>query len=167
MTVTSVVKDPESLTMTITAELDAPVERAWQLWADPRQLEQWWGPPEWPATVVDHDLSPGGHVAYFMTGPEGDQARGWWQVRAVDAPHRLEFDDGFADDTGAPNPDMPVCVIEATLAASGAGGTRMDVTTTFPSIEAMERLLEMQMDVGMTAAMGQMDAILAGAPTNR
>ena len=44
MSVTSVEKDPESLTMTVTADLDATVERAWQLWADPRQFEQWWGP---------------------------------------------------------------------------------------------------------------------------
>ena len=51
MTVTNVHKDPEALTMTITAEFDAPVERVWQLWADPRQLERWWGPPTYPATV--------------------------------------------------------------------------------------------------------------------
>ena len=56
MSVTSVEKDPKSLTMTVTAELDATVERVWQLWADPRQFEQWWGPPGFPATVVDHDL---------------------------------------------------------------------------------------------------------------
>ena len=63
MTVTSFRKDPEALTMTITAELDATVERAWQLWADPRQLERWWGPPTYPATVVDHDLATvAGHV---------------------------------------------------------------------------------------------------------
>ena len=46
--------------MTITAEFDATVERSWQLWADPRQLERWWGPPTYPATVVEHDLVPGG-----------------------------------------------------------------------------------------------------------
>ncbi len=45
MTVISIRKDPEILTMTITAELDVGVERAWQLWADPRQLERWWGAP--------------------------------------------------------------------------------------------------------------------------
>ena len=44
MTVKSVEKDTERLTMTITAEFDAPVERVWQLWDDPRRLEQWWGP---------------------------------------------------------------------------------------------------------------------------
>src|SRR5436853_623354 len=83
--------------------LAAAVERAWQLWADPRQLERWWGPPTYPATVVDHDLSPGGRVTYFMTGPEGDKAGGWWEVAAVDPPRRLEFTDGFADGNGEPN----------------------------------------------------------------
>ena len=43
MTLTNLVKDPERLTMTVTAEFDAPVERTWQLWGDPRQLERWIG----------------------------------------------------------------------------------------------------------------------------
>ena len=33
MTVTSVRKDPEALNMTIITELDATIERVWQLWA--------------------------------------------------------------------------------------------------------------------------------------
>ena len=131
MTVTSVHKDPEALTMTITAEFDAPVERVWQLWEDPRQLERWWGPPTYPATVVDHDLTPGGTVTYFMTGPEGDKSRGWWRVLAVDAPRRLEFEDGFADDAGNPNPDMPTMTIRVALDEQPGGrhahGHRDDV----------------------------------------
>ena len=59
MSVTSVGKDSEALTMTITAEYAAPIERVWDLWADPRKLERWWGPPTYPATFVDHDLTPG------------------------------------------------------------------------------------------------------------
>ena len=70
MSVTSVDKDPEAMTMTVTADLDATVERAWQLWADPRQFEKWWGPPGYPATVVDHDLRPGGRITFFTVGPE-------------------------------------------------------------------------------------------------
>ena len=73
MTVTAVRKDPEALTMTVDAEFDASPERVWQLWADPRQLERWWGPPTYPATFTAHDLAPGGRVEYHMTGPEGDQ----------------------------------------------------------------------------------------------
>jgi uncharacterized protein YndB with AHSA1/START domain len=161
MTVTSVRKDPEALTMTITAELDTTVERAWQLWADPRQLERWWGPPTYPATVVDHDLTPGGRVTYFMTGPEGDKSHGWWQVLAVEPPNRLELQDGFADDRGTPNDAMPTTTTVVTLTARADGGTVMAIESHFPSLPAMEQLVSMGMEEGMAAAMGQIPGILA------
>ena len=50
MTVTDVRKDPTALTMEIVSEFSAPIDRVWQLLADPRQLERWWGPPTHPAT---------------------------------------------------------------------------------------------------------------------
>ena len=50
MTVTAVNKDPQNLTLKLDAEFDAPPERVWELWSDPRQLERWWGPPTYPAT---------------------------------------------------------------------------------------------------------------------
>jgi len=161
MTVTTVEKDLEACTMTITTVFDAPVERVWQIWSDPRQLERWWGPPTYPATVVDHDLTPGGTVSYFMTGPEGDKHGGWWSVVAVAAPHRLEFDDGFGDTAGHANPDLPVMRIRVELSDAPDGTTQMRLETTFPSAQAMEQVLAMGMDEGMTAALGQIDPLLA------
>ena len=72
-------KDAEALTLTLVAEFDASVERVWQLWEDPRQLERWWGPPGYPATFTTHDLRAGGRVEYHMTTPQGEQPRatGW------------------------------------------------------------------------------------------
>lgn len=160
MTVTNVSKDPAAHTMTITAELDATIDRAWQLWADPRQLERWWGPPTYPATFVDHDLSPGGRMSYFMTGPDGDKSRGWWEVIAVDAPRRIELRDGFADDNGAPNEAMPTTAIVVTFAEQ-ASKTVMAIESRFPSLEAMEQMVTMGMEEGMKEAMTQIDAILA------
>src|SRR6476661_1620151 len=160
MTVISSVKNLEALSLSVVAEFDAPVERVWQIWADPRQLERWWGPPTYPATVVDHDLSEGGAVNYFMTSPEGDKYAGWWRVSAVAPPRRLEFEDGFADADGRPNPNMPVTVVAVTLDDRDGGGTRMEITSTFATVEAMDQLLAMGMDEGMKAAMGQIDALL-------
>lgn len=161
MTVTSIQKDPQTLTMTITAELDVPVERAWQLWADPRQLERWWGPPTYPATVVDHDLTPGGRVTYFMTGPEGDKAHGWWKIVAAEPPHRLELTDGFGDDAGRPDDSLPTTDMVMQLTARDGGGSVMAIESHFPSLEAMEQLVSMGMEEGMAQAMGQIDEILA------
>jgi uncharacterized protein YndB with AHSA1/START domain len=162
MSVTNITKDPEAATMTVTAEFEAPVERVWQLWADPRQLERWWGPPTYPATVVDHDLSAGGRVAYFMTGPGGDKHHGWWRVVGVEPGTRLEVEDGFADDAGNPT-DMPVTHMTVTLAERAEGGTRVEIHSQFPSTEAMAQMIAMGMEEGLREAMGQMDALVVVA----
>lgn len=162
MTVTNVHRDAEALTMAVTAELDATVERSWQLWADPRQLERWWGPPTHPATFVDHDLVAGGRVSYFMTGPDGDKFHGWWEVLVVEPPRRLEVRDGFADDSGTPNDGLPITGMVVTLTERAGGGTVMAITSRFESVEAMEKMLAMGMEEGMAAALGQIDGILAG-----
>jgi len=162
MPITRVDKDLDGHTMTVVADYDAPVERVWQLYADPRQLERFWGPPTWPATVVDHDLTPGGRVTYFMTGPDGMKSSGYWDVLEVEAPHRFVVEDGFADDAGQPNRDMPTTRMDLRLVARPDGGTTMTVVSTFPSTEAMQQMIEMGMEEGMREAMGQIDAVLAG-----
>ena len=161
MTVTSVKKDTEALTMNVTAEFNATPERIWQLWADPRQLERWWGPPGYPATFTSHDLRRGGRVAYHMTGPDGEQPRGWWEIDEADPPRRLVFRDGFADDEGKPNPDFPVTTVLVTIEDLGRGQTQMSIQSQYPDAQAMEQLLAMGMEQGLTAAVGQIDAILA------
>jgi len=161
VTVTDVRKDPDALSMTLTAEFDASPERVWQLWADPRQLERWWGPPTYPATVDSHDLRAGGRVEYHMTGPEGDQPHGYWEVTEADPPHSLAFRDGFANDDGTPNPDLPTTEARVTIEEISDGRTRMSIDSIFPSTKAMEQLLAMGMEEGFTLALGQIDAILA------
>lgn len=162
MTVTAVHRDTDALTMTITSQFDAPIGRIWGMWENPRLLERWWGPPTYPATFVEHDLSPGGRVTFFMTGPEGDQPRGWWRVIAVEAPHSLEFEDGFADDDWEPNPDLPTMGVRVTL-SEAAGTTTMAIESRFPSLEAMEQILAMGAEEGMTQALGQIDDLLETA----
>ncbi|HVB70387.1 MAG TPA: SRPBCC domain-containing protein [Acidimicrobiales bacterium] len=160
MTVTNVLKDLDALTVTVTAEFDASTERVWQLWEDPRQLERWWGPPTYPATFVDHDLTVGGRVTYFMTGPDGDQPRGIWRVVEVDKPRRLEIENGFADESGKLVVDAPLMIMRVALTERDAGGTRMTIETSFASRGDMDRVLTMGFEEGITAAMGQIDGIL-------
>jgi uncharacterized protein YndB with AHSA1/START domain len=166
MTVTDVRKDPETLTMTLDAQFDASPERVWQLWADPRQLERWWGPPTYPATVTAHDLRSGGRVEYHMTGPAGNQSRGYWEVVEADAPRRLVFRDGFADADGRPNSDMPLNEVRVMISRVSDEQTRMSIESKFPDAAAMEQLLAMGMEEGLREAVGQIDAILAEEVTS-
>jgi uncharacterized protein YndB with AHSA1/START domain len=160
MTVTDVTTDRTALSLTLTAEYSAPPEHVWRLWADPRLLERWWGPPTYPATVVEHDLRPGGRVTYFMTSPEGEKYHGYWDVREVDGPRGLTFEDGFADADGAPNPAMPTNRSSVSISAVDGTTTRMVVTSVYPSQEAMEQLIAMGMEEGLRLAVGQTDDLL-------
>jgi uncharacterized protein YndB with AHSA1/START domain len=153
-------KDGEALTLTFTTHFDAPMDRVWQLWEDPRQLERWWGPPAYPATFEQHDFVEGGKSLYYMSTPEGEKIWGWWTVTLVDAPHRLELDDGFANADGTPDNAIAPTHTMVTLEAA-EGGTRMTSLTQFSSAEQLQQMVDMGMEDGMTLALGQIEAILA------
>ena len=161
MTVVNVDKDFDARTLTLVAQFAAPVERVWELWADPRKLERWWGPPTHPATVEEHDLSPGGRVAYVMTAPDGQRFRGWWRIESAEPPSSLSFVDGFADDEGRPAEGMPESTVRMTLSPH-EDGTRMELRSTFETADQMREILEMGAAEGLTHSVGQMDALLAG-----
>ena len=148
--------------MTVVAQFASPVARVWAAYADPRQLERFWGPPEWPATFVRHDFQVGGRSEYYMTGPNGDQSRGFFEFRAIGAPHAFEVEDAFLGADGTPAQGMPTMRRRFTFAPHD-GGTRMVTVITFPSVEALEQLLGMGMEESMRAAMGQIDSVLAAA----
>jgi uncharacterized protein YndB with AHSA1/START domain len=96
-----------------------------------------------------------------MTGPSGDQPKGYWDIVEVNPPHRLVFRDGFRNDDGSPNTEFPEGIALVTIEEIGDGRTRMSIQDTSPTLEAMEQLLAMGMEEGLTEAVGQIDAILA------
>lgn len=151
--------DLDTRTLTVTAEFDAPVQRIWRIYADPRQLEKIWGPPTYPATVVEHDLTPGGRVHYFMTSPEGEKFAGYWKVTAVDEPRSFSFEDGFADLDFNPNPDLPVSRNVYTF-TEHEGRTRVTYVSTFETAEGLQKVLEMGIVEGATGAINQIDELL-------
>jgi uncharacterized protein YndB with AHSA1/START domain len=159
MTVTFVRRDPVARTLTIVAKFDSPAERVWQVWADPRQLERWWGPPTYPATVVDHDLTAGGRVTYYMTGPNGEKLHAWWRIVSVDPPRLLRFEEGNADDS-RPNDEVPTTSIEVRLIET-SGDTIMTITCGFAPIADKEPVPGPGTEEGMRLAVGQIDALLA------
>ncbi|WP_372592954.1 SRPBCC domain-containing protein [Actinotalea sp.] len=160
MPVLSVTPDPASLTLTLVADLAPAPAGAWQLWADPRRLERWWGPAGWPATVTAHELRPGGSVHYVMHGPEDRESAGWWRILAVEHAALLELEDRFVDAHGEPNPGTPAVGMTFHLHPTSTG-TRVTMINTFSSTAEMEDLARRGLAEGLTEVLGQMDAALA------
>lgn len=160
MPITSVDTDHENLTMKIVADFAASKQRLWDAYADPRLIEQFWGPETYPATFFRHDMFPGGQSRYAMTGPDGDVSAGYWEFLAVDAPNSFEVLDGFSREDGEPNRDMPSMRMSFSFDET-PGGSRLTSVAHFTSLEELEQLVEMGMVEGTTSAMSQIDAVLA------
>ena len=161
MPVRTATHDLDALTVTFTADFAAPLERVWQVYTDPRLIEQWFGPPTYPATFVDHDLRVGGRVRYFMTGPEGQKHVGWWEFTAVEPQSLLAFDDGFADDDLQPVASMPVSHNEYRFSEAG-GTTTVVAVSTYESAQGLQQVLDMGVVEDATSAINQIDALLVG-----
>jgi hypothetical protein len=91
-----------------------------------------------------------------VTGPAGDRSPGGWHIRTVRPPRWLEFD--FVD------PDIPTLTVRVSIDERPGGGTRMVIETAFPSSEAMDQLLSMGFEEGLSSAVGQIDDVLRGDP---
>jgi uncharacterized protein YndB with AHSA1/START domain len=161
MPVTSVEKDLDALTMTIVADFAAPVQRVWDAYTDPRQIERFWGPPSFPATFTRHDAAPGGRSIYKMTGVEnGEVFGGYWEWAAVDAPNSFEVLDGFLAEDGTPNNDLPTTRMVFAFSET-EGGSRLITTAYFGSLADLEQQIAMGMEDGTRQAMAQIDDVLA------
>ena len=159
MAVISTKKDPENLKLTLVAEFDATPGQVWSVWEDPRKLEQWWGPPGWPATFTRHDFVVGGESRFHLTGPNGEVHGGYWQMHVIEEPERIDFANGFTGPDGEPSPEFPPVAGYVTFESTG-GGTRMTAVTQFLDVAQMEL---MEMAEGMAQAIGQIDALLTPA----
>ena len=154
MPITSVVKDPETLSITLVADFPVPQQRLWNAFADARQLERFWGPPFAPATFTHHDFRVGGRAEYFLTLPDGKKWTGSWKFTAVNPISSFEAEDG---DDNALDPNGPATMtftFETTRA-----GSRMTNVTRFSSLAALEQTAP-GMEEGLRAALPQLDALL-------
>ena len=159
MPITSITSDPEALTLTAIGEYPVAVARLWRAWSDPRQLERFWGPPQWPATFTRHDVEVGGRSEYFMTGPKGQTSRGYWVFEAVEPERSMLIRDGFCHEDGSANDELPQSTMAITFESTEAG-SRFVAVTTFASLEGMEASLSMGVAEGLAAALAQMDDVI-------
>lgn len=160
MPITSVTSDPRALTLTVVGEYQVSTQRLWEAWIDPRQIERFWGPPGWPATFVRHDMTVGGRSEYFMTGPDAQSSKAYFVVEAIDPGRSFELIDGFRNEDGTINDSMPTMRMRNDIEATTTG-SRFTLVTTFPDVEAMEKIMGMGMQEGLTAALGQADEVIA------
>lgn len=75
----------------ISRTFDAPRELVWNIWTDPKHVDQWWGPDGFRNETFESNLRPGGMWRYMMHGPDGTDYPNRVVYQEVVAPTRLVY----------------------------------------------------------------------------
>jgi uncharacterized protein YndB with AHSA1/START domain len=84
----------------LTRIIDAPRERVFQAWTDPKQLARWWGPKCFTNPVCEVDARPGGALRIVMRAPDGAEYPMKGVFQEVVEPERLVFTNIAVDQQG-------------------------------------------------------------------
>ena len=140
----------------ITRRYEAPPERVWQAWTDPRALSRWFGPGE-PGSVsqADLDVRPGGHYTIAFRTPDGEEHRVTGRYETVDAPRRLAFSWAWQSTPGR------VSFVALEFAADGAG-----TLMRFRHDRFHDPAARVDHERGWTATLGKLGAVLEAPVTS-
>jgi uncharacterized protein YndB with AHSA1/START domain len=86
--------------LTLTRVLNAPRERVFKAWTDPKELAQWWGPKGFTNPVCEVGLKPGGALRIVMRAPDGSEYPMKGVFREIVPPSRLVFTNIAVDKDG-------------------------------------------------------------------
>jgi len=149
----------------------APRELVWKAWIDPECLAKWWGPKEFPTTVVRMDVRRGGEMLYYMTAPGGQEFWSKWVYREIVPPAKLIYVSCFSDAQGGLTrhpffPNWPAYGLHTVTFTEEAGKTTLTIHSVPLGANDIERAALAEglpmMTAGYSSSFEKLDEFLAG-----
>ncbi|WP_205511611.1 SRPBCC family protein [Longitalea arenae] len=153
-------KDASGKKLKVERVFDAPVEQVWKAWTQSDLLDQWWAPKPWKANTKSMDFREGGRWLYYMEGPDGSRHHCILNYKTIDTNKSFRGVDGFTDENGNLNTDMPSMDWTCVFIPVG-NTTRIEMEITFASEADLEKIVEMGFKEGFAAAHTNLDELLA------
>jgi uncharacterized protein YndB with AHSA1/START domain len=145
---------PSEREIAITRMFDAPRERVWEAWTNPKHVPRWMlGPPGWEMPVCEVDLRPGGTWHFVWRRSDGSEMAMSGEYREVTPPRRLVHTERWGGDW----PET-LCTLE--LSDMGEQ-TLSTLTILYPSRQDRDRALGTPMKDGLAQSFDRLDELLA------
>jgi uncharacterized protein YndB with AHSA1/START domain len=152
-------KDLAAKTIQITRDFNAPLNKVWRAFTEKELLDQWWGPQPWKAETKHMDFTEGGYWLYAMVGPNGEKHWSRADFLAIDPMKSFKGKDGFCDENGTMNPEMPL-TDWTNVFTETAEGTRVTNTLQFQDVKDLQTLVDMGFEQGYSMGLNQLEALL-------
>lgn len=153
-------KDLANKKVIVIREFDAPVEQVWKAWTDSSLLDLWWAPKPWKAVTKSMDFRVGGFWLYFMEGPDGARHYARVDYKSIELQKSFSGVDSFCDEDGTVTDQFPNMSWHNVFKPTSTG-TTVEIEITFSSEENLAKIMEMGFEQGFTAALGNLDEVLA------
>ncbi len=141
----------------IELELDAPAEKLFRCYTDPKLLQQWFAPKPWTIKSTDIDVRTGGKMNFVMASPEGQEFPNAGLVLFVEPNKRIVTTDAITP--GAFEPSGPFMVADITFEDLGNGKTKYRAIARHWNEETKKQHEEMGFEPGWTQTARQLEAL--------
>ncbi len=152
--------DKSNKKIKVTREFAATLKQVWRAWTEAQLLDQWWAPKPWKAQTKSMDFREGGRWMYYMEGPDGSRHYCRADYETIVPNKSYTGLDAFCDENGNIDNSFPRMHWSGVFTESGKG-TKVEIVITFPSLEDMEKIIEMGFREGFAAAHTNLDELLA------
>ncbi|MCL6493623.1 MAG: SRPBCC domain-containing protein [Ignavibacterium sp.] len=156
---TQIKTDFENFTFQAKREFDAPVSLVWRTYTEKEFLDQWWAPKPWKTETKNMDFRPEGKWIYDMVGPNNERHRAIQIFKEIVFEKYFSGIDAFTDELGNINETMPVATWKNTFLPTD-NGTLVIVDAVYPNKEALEFVIKMGMDKGVSMAHDNLSELL-------
>jgi uncharacterized protein YndB with AHSA1/START domain len=150
----------ENNTIYIKREFDANIEMVWQAWTTPELLDQWFGPKPFKAETLSMDFREGGFWLYTIKSEEYGQQWGKTDYHKIVNLKYFTASDSFLDENQNIIPDYPISSWKIEF-NQGKNSTTINVTTTYKTLEELEKMIEWGYMDGFTAVLENLDELFA------
>jgi len=152
--------DKEKNTITIKREFAAHRRLVWDCYTKSELLDQWFAPKPFTMKTKFMDFREGGHWHYAMIDPDGREYWGRMDYQTIQPIERYTSLDGFCDESGALNPELPRSNWDVTFRDSPER-TFVQTIVSYKSFEELEKIIQMGMKEGLTSALERLDELLS------
>jgi uncharacterized protein YndB with AHSA1/START domain len=151
--------DRQANTITVRREFAAKRQLVWDCYTRSELLDRWFAPKPLTTRTRSMDFREGGYWHYAMITPDGTE---YWSrqdyVRIQPIEHYTARD-GFTDETGEVNPELPQSDQDVTFRELGEH-TLVQTIVTYPSLSDLEKVIEMGIQEGLTSTLERLDELL-------
>ena len=153
------VVDRNERTLTVIREFAASRQLVWDCHTKSDLLDRWFAPKPLTTKTRHMDFRPGGYWHYAMIMPDGEQFWSRLDYESVDPIDGYTALDGFTDEEGGINPEMPRSRWIVRF-ADQQHHTLVTTVVRYASAEDLQKVIDMGIEGGMTSTLERLDELL-------